>query len=198
MQPNPNLHSNPIAFGEALREVQIVKVSLSELERKWRLREQDAYARGVADGERALSEQLVQQRADLRHLQNRLFVQFENAIPQVVRDCEQALIAIAWETARKVVNSVEITPSMVEAALEEALASLRQTGRVRVQLHAEDMALIEGVNSPVLLKELGGERIHFEVSSEVGRGGCLVYTDFGKVDARREVKLELLRQSMES
>ena len=98
MQPNPILHSNPIAFGEALREVQIVKVSLSELERKWRLREQDAYARGVADGERALSEQLVQQRADLRHLQNRLFVQFENAIPQVVRDCEQALIAIAWET----------------------------------------------------------------------------------------------------
>jgi flagellar biosynthesis/type III secretory pathway protein FliH len=189
MQLKPD--SIPIAFVEALREVQVIKVSLSELERKWRLREEDAYARGVADGERALSEQLVQQRADLRHLQNRLFVQFENVIPQVVRDCEQALISIAWETARKVVNSVEAT-------LEEALASLRQTGRVRVQLHAEDLALIEGVNSPVLLKELGGERIRFEVSSEVGRGGCLVYTDFGTVDARREVKLELLRQSMES
>jgi flagellar biosynthesis/type III secretory pathway protein FliH len=168
------------------------------LERKWCLREQEAYARGVADGERALSEQLVQQRADLRHLQNRLFVQLENTIPQVVRDCEQALIGIAWETARKVVNSIEITPSLVEAALEESLVSLRQTGRVRVQLHAEDLALLEGVNSPVLLKELGGERLRFEVSSEVGRGGCLVYTDFGTVDARREVKLELLRHSMES
>jgi len=184
LKPNPI----PIAFIEALREVQVIKISLSELERKWCLREQEAYARGVADGERALSEQLVQQRADLRHLQNRLFVQLENTIPQVV----------AWETARKVVNCIEITPSMVEAALEEALVSLRQTGRVRVQLHAEDLALLEGVNSPVLLKELGGERIRFEVSSEVGRGGCLVYTDFGTVDARREVKLELLRQSMES
>ena len=194
----PKLNAIPVAFVEALREVQVIKVSLSELERKWRLREEDAYARGVADGERALSEQLVQQRADLRHLQNRLFVQFENVIPQVVRDCEQALISIAWETARKVVNSVEITPSLIEATLEEALASLRQTGRVRVQLHAEDLALIEGVNSPVLLKELGGERIRFEVSSEVGRGGCLVYTDFGTVDARRAVKRELLRQSMES
>ena len=194
MEPN----SDPILFNEALREVRIVKVSLSELECKWRLREREAYSRGVEDGERALSEQLVQQRADLRHLQNRLFTQLENTIPQVVRDCEQALIAIAWETARKVVNSVEITPSMIEAALDEALASLRQTGRVRVQLHAEDLALIEGVNSPVLLKELGGERIRFEASPEVGRGGCLVYTDFGTVDARREVKLELLRQSMES
>ena len=191
-------NSNPSPFVEALREVQIVKISLSELERKWRLREQEAYARGIEDGERALGEQLVQQRADLRHLQNRLFVQLENTIPQVVRDCEQALIAIAWETARKVVNSVEITPSMIEAALDEALTSLRQTGRVRVQLHAADLSLIEGVNSPVLLKELGGERIRFESSPEVGRGGCLVYTDFGTVDARREVKLELLRQSIES
>ncbi|MCE2826013.1 MAG: hypothetical protein LW626_02860 [Verrucomicrobium sp.] len=190
--------NDPIPFAEALREVQIVKVSLWELERQWRQREQDAYARGVADGERALSEQLVRQRAELRDVQDRLFARLEGAIPQVVRDCEQALIAIAWETARKVVNSVEITPAMVEAALDEALSSLRQTGRVRVQLHAEDLALLERVNSPILLRELGGERIRMEASPEVGRGGCLVFTDFGTVDARREVKLELLRQSMES
>jgi flagellar biosynthesis/type III secretory pathway protein FliH len=190
--------NDPIPFAEALREVQIVKVSLWELERQWRQREQEAYARGVADGERALSEQLVRQRAELRDVQERLFAQLEGAIPQVIRDCEQALIAIAWETARKVVNSVEITPAMVEAALDEALSSLRQTGRVRVQLHAEDLALLERVNSPILLRELGGERIRMEASPEVGRGGCLVFTDFGTVDARREVKLELLRQSMES
>ena len=190
--------NDPIPFAEALREVQIVKVSLWELERQWRQREQDAYARGIADGERALSEQLVRQRAELRDVQDRLFARLEGAIPQVVRDCEQALIAIAWETARKVVNSVEITPAMVEAALDEALSSLRQTGRVRVQLHAEDLALLERVNSPILLRELGGERIRMESSPEVGRGGCLVFTDFGTVDARREVKLELLRQSMES
>jgi len=190
--------NDPIPFAEALREVQIVKVSLWELERQWRQREQEAYARGVADGERALSEQLVRQRSELRDVQERLFGRLEGAIPQVVRDCEQALIAIAWETARKVVNGIEITPAMVESAIGEALGSLCQTGRVRIQLHAEDLALLERVNSPVLLKELGGERIRLEASPEVGRGGCLVFTDFGTVDARREVKLELLRQSMES
>jgi len=140
----------------------------------------------------------VRQRSELRDVQERLFGRLEGAIPQVVRDCEQALIAIAWETARKVVNGIEITPAMVESAIGEALGSLRQTGRVRIQLHAEDLALLERVNSPVLLKELGGERIRLEASPEVGRGGCLVFTDFGTVDARREVKLELLRQSMES
>jgi len=33
-------------------------------------------------------------------------------------------------------------------------------------------------------------------SSEVSRGGCLIQTRFGLVDARRETKLEQLQQTL--
>jgi len=187
-----------IPFTEALREVRIVQLSLAELEKSWRRREEEAYARGVDAGERALRQQLVQQRADLQQIQNGLLQQLSATIPQVVRECEQTLVSIALETARKVVNGVEITSGMVEAAIRDALGSLEQTGRVRVLLHPDDLALIESVNSPRRHEEIGGERIRSEASGEVGRGGCLVHTDFGAVDARREVKFELLRQAIES
>ena len=190
--------SHRIPFTEALREVRVVQLSLAELEKGWRRREEEAFARGVDAGERSLREQLVQQRADLQHLQNGLLQQLSASLPQVVRECEQTLISIALETARKVVNGIEISPQMVEAAVRDALASLEQTGRVRVLLHPEDLALLESVNSPLKHEEIGGERIRFEASPEVGRGGCLVHTDFGAVDARREVKFELLRQAIES
>ncbi len=187
-----------IPFTEALREVKIVQLSLSELEKSWRRREEEAFARGVDAGERALRQQLVQQRADLQHLQNGLLQQLSTTLPQVVRECEQTLVSIALETARKVVNGIEITAPMVEAAIRDALGSLEQTGRVRILLHPDDLALLESVNSPLKAEEIGGERIRFEASAEVGRGGCLVHTDFGAVDARREVKFELLRQAIES
>lgn len=187
-----------VAFAEALKEVRIVRLSLSELEKGWRRREEEAFERGRDAGERGLRAQLVQQRADLQHLQNGLLQHLSNAIPQVIRECEQTLIAVALETARKVVNGIEITPAMVEAAIRDALQSLEQTGRVRVLLHKDDLALLESVNSPLRTQEIGGERIRFEASSEVGRGGCLIHTDFGAVDARREVKFELLRQAIES
>lgn len=187
-----------VAFAEALKEVRIVRLSLSELEKGWRRREEEAFERGRDAGERGLRAQLVQQRADLQHLQNGLLQHLSNAIPQVIRECEQTLIAVALETARKVVNGIEITPAMVEAAIRDALQSLEQTGRVRVLLHQDDLALLESVNSPLRMQEIGGERIRFEASSEVGRGGCLIHTDFGAVDARREVKFELLRQAIES
>jgi flagellar assembly protein FliH len=187
-----------VAFAEALKEVRIVRLSLSELEKGWRRREEEAFERGRDAGERGLRAQLVQQRADLQHLQNGLLQHLSNAIPQVIRECEQTLIAVALETARKVVNGIEITPAMVEAAIRDALESLEQTGRVRVLLHQDDLALLESVNSPLRIQEIGGERIRFEASPEVGRGGCLIHTDFGAVDARREVKFELLRQAIES
>jgi flagellar assembly protein FliH len=87
---------------------------------------------------------------------------------------------------------------MVEAAVRDALSRLERVGRVRVLLHAEDLALIEQANSPLRVEEIGGDRIRLEVSPEVGRGGCVVHTDFGVVDARREVKFEILRQAVES
>jgi flagellar biosynthesis/type III secretory pathway protein FliH len=40
--------------------------------------------------------------------------------------------------------------------------------------------------------------IRFHDSPEVGRGGCLVQTRFGAIDARRETKLELIRKSLVS
>jgi flagellar biosynthesis/type III secretory pathway protein FliH len=35
-------------------------------------------------------------------------------------------------------------------------------------------------------------------STEVSRGGCVVQTRFGVIDARRETKLELLQESLKN
>jgi flagellar biosynthesis/type III secretory pathway protein FliH len=40
--------------------------------------------------------------------------------------------------------------------------------------------------------------VRFQPSPEVTPGGCLVQTRFGVIDARRETKLELIRQSLET
>ena len=85
---------------------------------------------------------------------------------------------------------------MVEAAVRSALAQVQDSGELEVSLHADDLALLQQCNSPVLVPGPGHERINFHVSPEVTRGGCLVQTRFGVLDARRETKLELIRQSL--
>jgi flagellar biosynthesis/type III secretory pathway protein FliH len=48
----------------------------------------------------------------------------------------------------------------------------------------------------VLLPKGGQERIRFQSSSQVSRGGCIVQTHFGVLDARRETKTGMLEKTL--
>jgi len=157
---------------------------------------QASYERGRVDGERVLSEQLVKQRAEVMELQTGVLASLRESIPQVTRDCERALVTLALEAAQKLVAGLPISAEMIEAAVKEACAEVEDTAEFTVQLHPEDLALLQRANSPLLLPQAGEERIHFHASSQVTRGGCVVQTHFGVIDARRETKVELLQKAL--
>jgi flagellar assembly protein FliH len=161
-------------------------------------REQAAFERGLAEGEKRLGEQLVRQRSELLELQNGVLASLREAVPEVLRQSESALIQLALEAARKLVGELPVSAGMVEAAVRSALAQVEESTEFHVYLHADDLALLQKCSSPVLLPGPGNEAMRFQASSEVTRGGCLVQTRFGVVDARRETKLELIRQSLEA
>jgi flagellar assembly protein FliH len=161
-------------------------------------REQAAFERGLAEGERRLGEQLLHQRTELLELQNGVLAALREAVPQVVRQSESTLIQLALEVARKLVGDLPVSAEMVEAAVRSALSQVKESAEFHVYLHADDLALLQKCNSPVLLPGPGNEAVRFTVSPEVARGGCLVQTRFGVIDASRETKLELIRQSLET
>ena len=160
--------------------------------------EQAAFERGLAEGEKRLGEQLLRQRTELLELQNGVLASLREAVPQVVRQSESALIQLAMEVAQKLVGDLPVSAGMVEAAIRSALAQVEESAEFHVYLHADDLALLQKCNSPVLLPGPGNEAMRFQASSEVTVGGCLVQTRFGTIDARRETKLELIRQSLET
>jgi flagellar assembly protein FliH len=189
-----------IALGRPLREVRLRSPgSAAGCATSARLdaeREKAAYDRGVVDGEKRLSQQLLQQRAELLEVQNGILASLRDALPRVARQAESGLIDLAIEVASKLVSGLPISREMVEAAVRGALAEVEATSAFDVFLHPEDLALLQQCNSPALLPPPGNEKIRFLASPDVSRGGCLVQTRFGLVDARRETKLELLRRSL--
>lgn len=159
---------------------------------------QAEYERGRRDGEKALSEQLIRQRGELIELQNGVLNSLNQAVGQVTRECEGAMIALALEIAGKLVGDLPISSEMVEAAVREALDSVEQTTHLTVLLNPMDYELLQQANAPVLLTDVGGQQLKFQTSPQVTRGGCMVQTHFGIIDARRETKLEALKQSLAS
>jgi flagellar assembly protein FliH len=188
----------PLRLTEPLRSVRFdsepERRRAAEMEE--RLRER--YDQGVQDGEKGLREQLFQQRRELLELQQGVLQSLRQSLPQVRSECESALVDLALEVAQKLVAGLPISREMVEGAICEALAHVEEVHDITVLLHEQDLDLLQRANAPVLLTAAGGAKLHFEASPDVTRGGCLVQTRFGVLDARRETKFELLKKSLQT
>ncbi len=189
--------SDSIFFAAPPRDIRLLSGAPStNWEELLRQREQDAYTRGRREGEAALGEQLIQQRNEMADLQRGILESLRRAIPQVIQESESALLHLALESARKVIAGLPITHEMVEAVVREALSQAEDTAQVVVQIHPEDLALLRKHGATVLDGTPHIGPLRFSPSLEVTRGGCIVQTRFGLIDARREVKFEQLEQTL--
>lgn len=183
-----------IQFSAPLREVKIARAG--ERETLYQQDLQASFERGRQEGERSLGAQLVQQRAEVMELQTGVLNALRNTVPGVVRECEQTLVAIALEAAHRLISGLPVSAEMIEAAVKEACAQVEDSSELHIQLHADDLALLQKINSPLLLPQGGREALHFHSSTHVTPGGCIVQTRFGVIDARRETKIEALKNTL--
>jgi flagellar biosynthesis/type III secretory pathway protein FliH len=189
--------SNTITLQHPLLDVRLLtKAPVLDWQDHLRESERTSYEQGRLDGERALSEQLLQQRNEMAELQNGVINSLKQMLPQIAREMESALIELALESAKKIVSGVKIDARVVETVVREALTQVQDTSDVSIRLHPEDLALLRKHKSQLLegLPETGPLR--FAASDDVSRGGCIVQTRFGLIDAQRETKLELLRKAV--
>jgi len=153
------------------------------------------YQLGLADGEKALTEQLLQQRAELHELATGLLESLRQAVPQVIRETEKTMVSLALAVSQKLVADLPISSAMVEASVRDALSQVEGAARFTVRLNQADLELLQKAGSP-LLTPAAGQEFRFLASADVTRGGCLVETNFGTVDGRRETKLDLLKKNL--
>jgi flagellar biosynthesis/type III secretory pathway protein FliH len=190
--------SNSISLRQPLTDVRLLtKAPAQDWQEHLRDREKTAYDQGRQDGEQSLSEQLVKQRNEMAELQNGVINSIKQMLPKMILETESALVQLALEAARKLVAGLEIKLETVEAVVREALKQVQDVSEISIRLHPEDLALLRQHQSPLLegLPETGPLR--FAASTEVTRGGCIIQTRFGLVDALRETKLEQLRKAVD-
>jgi flagellar biosynthesis/type III secretory pathway protein FliH len=104
---------------------------------------------------------------------------------------ERRAVELGLALARKIVaGALEVEPERVLEAVTGALRGIVERERVIVLVNPDDLEIVrEAMDN--LKASLGGIE-HCEVQAErrVGRGGCIVRTPVGDVDARVETKLE--------
>jgi flagellar biosynthesis/type III secretory pathway protein FliH len=110
---------------------------------------------------------------------------------------EHEAVSLAMEIAEKVVAAaIEVQPERVLDVVRGALRAIVERERITILVNPEDLDLVRAATSE-LGGSLGGfEHIDVQEERRVQRGGALVRTSVGEIDARIQTKLDRAREAV--
>jgi flagellar assembly protein FliH len=110
---------------------------------------------------------------------------------------EAAAVELALRIAEQALGAaVEVRPEAVVDVVRGALRRLVERDRVTILVNPEDLDLVRGA-SETLMAELGGiEHCDVQAERRVARGGAIVRTVEGEVDATLPTKLARARETL--
>lgn len=170
---------------------------LDRLEKEAAQREEDAYRRGLAEGEAAGREAGAAALTPVLERFRQSISQVERFRKQIYHNVEQEAVALALALARKIVGyEVRINSEVVLHTVRQALQKVVDHERIRIKLNPADLQTVQNhlpEFSPVAEHV---EQIVFEGDEAITAGGCLVETNFGDIDAKIESQLDAVRQTL--
>lgn len=143
---------------------------------------QDGYRDGLAALEAFKQTHVRQSSAQIGGLVQAVGGQLD----ELQQDMARALAVSATNLARQIVRTeLQARPDLVAMVAAEALDTLLLSARhITVRVHPDDQALVQQGAAEVLTAR-GGRVI---ADSNVARGGCLVDSDIGSIDATMETR----------
>lgn len=106
---------------------------------------------------------------------------------------------LAIKVAEKIVGkALEMDPELINEIVTQAIRTLRQQKNVTIRCNEEDLSILKKREKD-FLEHLGqGGTIQFVADPKIERGGCLVESEIGIVDARLDVQLKTLQKVLMS
>ncbi|MCH2145828.1 MAG: hypothetical protein MK082_11885 [Phycisphaerales bacterium] len=116
---------------------------------------------------------------------------------QLLDDARRELLGLALEIARRVTRrTVAFDESICAEQIAEAIELLGRPASLRISVSPRDHELIERALPGLLEEARVTEGVELLATDEVQRGGCIVSTGEGTVDARMETQLTRIAEAL--
>ncbi len=154
----------------------------------------EAYQEGLAKG-------LEKGKADIVYISDQLHMMLNKVIERrndMIDELEGQLVRIIMMMVQKIVKTIsEKQRTVVIQNIIHSLRKLKRQVDVLIRVNISDKKISE-VNKEKILKIAPQiERVTIVEDTTVDPGGCIVETDYGKIDARITTQLEELERQMQ-
>lgn len=150
-----------------------------------RIKKDEAIKAGFASGETKGLAQVTEK-----------LVAFERLREKFYADAEPEMIKLVMEIAEKVIGRAitenpQLIYSVIKQALEKALGD-----RITVRLNPEDYKTV--MEGDAAMREMADrtKRLVFREDDSITKGGCIVETEVGTIDALLETQMDAIRKAL--
>jgi flagellar assembly protein FliH len=168
------------------------------LEEKLARVEKEAYEKGFMQGQKdglALEQKQLEEQ---KHQMESLFTSLGRLKEMIYRESEGELLKLSLLLAKKIIKEeVRTDPKMIERTLRSAMTNLVDKSRMKVSVNPEDGEEIRNL-IPELTAKLPGGRFTIVEDNTIQRGGCILETGFGKVNATIDDQCQILEKEIEN
>jgi len=160
--------------------------------------EREAYEKGFAQGEKDGLE--LGQRKALKLIENieNLLRSMDDLREEILALYEREIVELVFAVAQKVIHrSIRSDDTAIEGTVLSALKLAAEKSKATLRVNPEDFDYVEELRPEFFaaIKELKALTITSDPS--ITRGGCLLESPYGDVDARIETQSEKIHQCLE-
>ncbi len=157
----------------------------------------EAYEKGFAQGEAAGFEFGNKKAESVAQAFLNVITEVRNLRHEVLAQAEREAVALAMRIAEQVIaHEISVQEETILHVARAALQLAAGQDRIRIVLHPEDHAF--WINSADVLQSAldGMGEVTVDTNPDIRRGGCLIQTEFGEINAEVDRKIALVFQAL--
>lgn len=158
---------------------------------------EEGRARGAEEGRKAANEEYRQRIEQLVETWTAALEAWEHDRGAMMQSAREDVLRLALAMGAKVCHrAIEAHPEAVVDQVAEALGLVLAPSRATVTVHPDDLPLVEGT-LPQVLERIGQcPGVELRGDQAVGRGGCTVTTQSGRIDATIDRQLQRITEAL--
>lgn len=153
--------------------------------------EKRGYAAGLERGEEEATKAVAEQAERLSSVMASLY----RAKADAIEDSEDEIVEIVYASVCKIIGETAFTPDVVAGIVKQVVALSRDRDQLTVRLHPRDFELVRKTLSQAD-GAIAEKPVNLMPDAAIELGGCIVEGATGSLDARLELQMELLRQTL--
>ncbi len=122
---------------------------------------------------------------------------FESEVAQREQDLDRAIVTLSLAIARRVVaREIEIDEHAVLDRSREAIRKIIGVEKIKIHINPADEEYIREHRNELSAYADSVKEIVIESDSKVERGGCIIESELGNIDARVSTQFELIEEAL--